>query len=84
MGWPGIVVLGAAVGLIGWWLHPLRRASRAPMAAALLLGVAAACAAKMAGNVSGFFHDGDTLEWPVCMAAALAVVAVAVGLCSRR
>jgi hypothetical protein len=52
--------------------------------AALLLGVAAACAAKIGGSVSGLFYDGDTLEWPVCTAAALAVVAVTVGLLSRR
>ena len=46
MGWPGIVVLGAAVGIFGWWLHPLRRASRARAWGALLAGVAAACAAS--------------------------------------
>jgi hypothetical protein len=84
MGWPGIVVLGIAVGLLGWWLHPLRRASRARLWTAVLAGLAAACAAKLAGNVTGLFYDGDTLEWPACTAAALLAVAVTVGLFSRR
>jgi hypothetical protein len=84
MGWPGIAVLGVVVGLVGWWLHPLRRASRARLLVAVLVGLAAACAAKMAGNVTSLFYDGDTLEWPVCTAAALLAVAVTVGLFSRR
>jgi hypothetical protein len=40
--------------------------------------------ARLAGNVVGLFHDGDTLEWPVCTAIALIAVAVTVGLFSRR
>lgn len=84
MGWPGIVVLGLAVGLAGWWLHPLRRSSRAGASIALIAGVVAAAAAKMAGNVSGLFHDGDTLEWPVCTGLALIAVALTVALASRR
>ncbi|TKC90868.1 hypothetical protein FAZ69_05690 [Trinickia terrae] len=84
MGWPGIVVLGAVVGFAGWWLHPLRRAGRVRPWLAVLIGLAAAAAAKMAGNATGLFHDGDTLEWPVCTAASLLAVAVTVGLFSRR
>jgi hypothetical protein len=84
MGWPGIVVLGVAIGLAGWWLHPLRRASRARWWMALLVGVLGAAVARMAGNVTGLFHDGDTLEWPVCTAIALIAVAATVGLLSRR
>ncbi|WP_206951002.1 hypothetical protein [Trinickia acidisoli] len=84
MGWPGIIVLGIAIALAGWWLHPLRRLSRAGLSIALIAGVAAAAAAKMAGDVSGLFHDGETLEWPVCTGIALLAVAVAVGLARRR
>lgn len=84
MGWPGIIVLGGAIGLAGWWLHPLRRSSRARWWAALLAGVLGAAVARMAGNVTGLFHDGEMLEWPVCTAVALIVVAVTVGLLSRR
>ena len=84
MGWPGILVLGVVIGLAGWWLHPLRRASHAPWWAALLAGVLGASVARMAGNVTGLFHDGDMLEWPVCTAVALIAVAVTVGLFSRR
>ena len=84
MGWPGIVVLGLAIGLAGWWLHPLRRSSRARWWMALLAGVLGAVVARMAGNVTGLFHDGDTLEWPVCTAIALIAVAATVGLLSRR
>jgi uncharacterized membrane protein YeaQ/YmgE (transglycosylase-associated protein family) len=84
MGWPGIVVLGVVIGLAGWWLHPLRRASRARWWLALLAGVVGASVARMAGNVTGLFHDGGTLEWPVCAALALIAVAATVGLLSRR
>jgi hypothetical protein len=84
MGWSGIVVLGLAIGFAGWWLHPLRRASRARWWVALVAGLLGAGVARMAGNVTGLFHDGDTLEWPVCTAVALIAVAVTVGLFSRR
>jgi hypothetical protein len=98
MGWIGIVVLGAAVGVAGWWLHPLRnpgspgspgsRGARSRrgtrIAVAIAAGVAGAALAKMAGSVTGLFLDGDTLEWPVCTAAALVAVAVTAGLASRR
>jgi hypothetical protein len=76
--------LGAAIGLAGWWLHPLRRASRARWWVALLAGVLGAIVARMAGNVIGLFHDGEILEWPVCTAVAMIAVAVTVGLLSRR
>lgn len=84
MGWPGVIVLGLAVGLAGWWFHPLRRMSRARLLIALLAGIVAAAAAKMAGDVSGLFHDGETLEWPVCVGLALIAVALTVGLSARR
>ncbi|MEX3789922.1 hypothetical protein [Paraburkholderia sp. BR14374] len=84
MGWPGILVLGVVIGLAGWWLHPLRRVSRARWWAALLAGVLGVSVARMAGNATGLFHDGDMLEWPVCTAVALIAVAVTVGLFSRR
>ncbi|MFT4068861.1 hypothetical protein [Paraburkholderia sp.] len=84
MGWPGILVLGAAIGIAGWWLHPLRRANRARWWIALVAGVLGASIARMAGNVTGLFHDGDILEWPVCTAVALIAVAMTVGLLSRR
>ena len=84
MGWPGIVLLGAVIGLAGWWLHPLRRAGRARIWGALLAGVLGAAFANLAGSVTGLFHDGDTLEWPVCTAVAVIAVAVTVGLFSRR
>ncbi|PMS20871.1 hypothetical protein C0Z18_10090 [Trinickia dabaoshanensis] len=84
MGWAGIVVLGLAVGLAGWWLHPLRRSSRAGLPAAWVAGVVAAAAAKMLGDVSGLFHDGETLQWPVCTGFALVAVALTVALGCRR
>lgn len=83
MGWPGIVLLGAVIGLVGWRLHPSCRASRMRWFAAILIGVIAAGAAKMAGNIAGLFYDGGVLEWPVCTAVAFITVAVAVALASR-
>jgi uncharacterized membrane protein YeaQ/YmgE (transglycosylase-associated protein family) len=84
MGWLGIVVLGAVIGLSGWRLHPRYRATRMRGFVAVVIGVIAAAAAKMAGNLSGLFYDGGVLEWPLCTAAAFAAVALAVALVSRR
>lgn len=84
MGWPGIIWVGVAVGFAGWWLHPLRRSSRARWWLALLAGVLGAAFARMAGNVTGLFHDGDMLEWPLSTIVALLAVAATVGLLSRR
>ncbi|TAL92238.1 MAG: hypothetical protein EPN73_26005 [Paraburkholderia sp.] len=84
MGWTGIVILGAVVGLVGGWLHPLRRGGRVRIPVALVAGVVGAVVAAMAGNVAGLFHDGDTLEWLACTSVALIAVAVTVGLLSRR
>ncbi|WP_323123114.1 hypothetical protein [Burkholderia alba] len=84
MNWFGIVVLGMAVGLLGGWLHPLRRIRRGSVWKAVAAGVLAAAAAKMAGNVSGLFYDGETLEWPVCTGVAFLAVALTVSLSSRR
>ncbi|MDR6379333.1 hypothetical protein J2776_006057 [Paraburkholderia caledonica] len=80
-------MLGAAIGIAGWWLHPLRRlnrSSRARLWVAVLAGIVGASVARMAGNVIGLFHDGETLEWPVCTAIAMIAVAVTVGSLSRR
>ncbi|CAG4927804.1 hypothetical protein [Paraburkholderia saeva] len=84
MGWTGIAILGAVVGLVGGWLHPLRRAGRGRIVVALVAGIVGAVVAAMAGNVTGLFHDGDTLEWLACTSVALIAVAVTVGLLSRR
>ncbi len=84
MGWTGVVVLGVVIGLAGWWAHPLRRTTRVAPWLAAALGVAASALALMAGNVTNLFHDGDTLEWPVCTGFALVVVALAVGVFRRR
>jgi hypothetical protein len=84
MGWPGITVLGAVIGLAGWRLHPLYRTSRVRWYVVVLVGVLAAGAAKMAGNEAGLFYDGGVLEWPLSTAVALLAVAVAVALAARR
>jgi hypothetical protein len=84
MGWPGTFFLALAVALAGWWLHPLRRARRAGLLVAAVAAIAGAACAKMAGDVSGLFHDGETLQWPVCTGLALVAVALAVGLAPRR
>jgi hypothetical protein len=87
MGWPGIVFLGFVVALAGWWLHPLRRANPKRIGrvwVAGLAGILAAIVAKMLGNLTGVFHDGDSLEWLACALFALVAVTVSVGLAMRR
>ncbi|MFX1673405.1 hypothetical protein PWR63_14235 [Paraburkholderia sp. A2WS-5] len=87
MGWAGIVVLSLVVGFAGWFLHPLRRVS-GPSGSGLALAVAAALAgaalAKAAGRATGLFYDGELLEWPVCTAVAVVLVAGLVALRARR
>ena len=80
----GIIVLGKAVGLFGTLLHPMRRAGRPAWWVAVLVGIAGAGAARIAGNLSGLFYDGETLEWPVCTGVAFLAVAVTVALAARR
>lgn len=84
MGWAGIAVLGLVVGFAGWWLHPRRARGPGGLVVALLAALAGALLANAAGRVSGAFFDGETLQWPVCTAAALVAVTVAVGLRTRR
>ncbi|KVZ03911.1 hypothetical protein [Burkholderia ubonensis] len=84
MNWFGIIVLGTAVGLFGRGLHPLRRTGRPAWWDVALVGIAGAAAAKMAGNLSGLFYDGETLEWPVCTGVAFVAVALTVALAARR
>jgi uncharacterized membrane protein YeaQ/YmgE (transglycosylase-associated protein family) len=82
MSWLGIVVLGIVVGVAGRWLHPMR--TRGGFALAIVAGVAGTVLARLAGRVTGLFHDGELLEWPACTALALAFVAAAVALRARR
>ena len=87
MGWPGIVFLGLVVGLAAGWLHPLRRLVSRPFGrlwAAGLAGIVAAMIAKMLGNITGAFHDGESLEWLACVLFALVAGTVTVGLAARR
>ena len=87
MGWPGILFLGLVIGLAGGWLHPLRRSVSKPFGrlwAAGLVGIVAAAVAKMLGNITGAFHDGDSLEWLSCALLALVAVTVTVGMAARR
>jgi uncharacterized membrane protein YeaQ/YmgE (transglycosylase-associated protein family) len=84
MGWSGIVVLGVVVGVAGRWLHPMRTRARDGFALAIVAGVAGAVLARLAGRVTGLFHDGELLEWPACTALALTFVAAAVALRARR
>ncbi|KVG75977.1 hypothetical protein [Burkholderia ubonensis] len=84
MNWFGIIVLGTAVGLFGRGLHPLRRTGRPAWWVVALVGIAGAAAAKTAGNLSGLFYDGETLEWPVCTGVAFVAVALTVALAARR
>lgn len=84
MGWPGIVVLGIVVGVAGRWLHPMRSGARGGLMLAIAAGVLGAVLARLAGRVTGLFHDGELLEWPVCTALALVFVAAAVALRARR
>jgi uncharacterized membrane protein YeaQ/YmgE (transglycosylase-associated protein family) len=87
MGWSGIVFLGFVIGCAGWWLHPLRRSGAKRSGRfwlAVVTAILGAVVAKMLGNLTGAFHDGDSLEWLTCALVALVAVTVAVGLAARR
>lgn len=85
MGWWGTAVLGAAIGIAGWRFHPaaLERRGAGTLVAAIIAALAAV-AAKFAGNVSGAFSDGQSLEWMATVLAAIAAVAVFGRLRARR
>ncbi len=82
MGWFGTALLEAAIGFAGWRFHPSRGARRP----GLVVGAAvlAALAVKLAGNASGAFSDGQSLEWLATVFAAIAVVAWLGGTRGRR
>jgi uncharacterized membrane protein YeaQ/YmgE (transglycosylase-associated protein family) len=84
MGWTGVVIIGAVVGFLSWWLHPLRHGVRRGFLRAVMAGLAAAVFANAAGRLSGAFFDGELLQWPVCVAVALVAGAVIAGLSFRR
>ncbi|HTH62333.1 MAG TPA: hypothetical protein VL689_19550 [Paraburkholderia sp.] len=84
MGWSGIVILGAVIGFFAWWLHPLRRGERRGLLRALIAGITGAVLANAAGRLSGAFYDGELLQWPICMAVALAAAAVVSGVSFSR
>jgi uncharacterized membrane protein YeaQ/YmgE (transglycosylase-associated protein family) len=84
MGWTGIAILGAAIGVVGWWLHPLRNGARRGVLGAMIAGVTGAVLANAAGRLTGAFFDGELLQWPVCTVVALVATAVIAGLSFRQ
>jgi uncharacterized membrane protein YeaQ/YmgE (transglycosylase-associated protein family) len=74
MGWLGTVFVGAIVGLVGWQLH--RRRARSSLSWWLALGMTALAAvtAKLAGNLSGLFYDGQMLEWLASVLSAIVAI----------
>jgi len=76
MGWVGTIFLGAVVGLSGWWLQRPRSRADMRLWLVVVLAAAAAAIAKLAGNLTGFFYDGQTLEWLATVLAAIATVTV--------
>jgi len=82
MGWFGTAFVGAVIGLFGWKLHRAR--DRFRLWHAVALGAAAATVAKLAGNLSGAFYDGQTLEWLVSVLVAIFAVAVLGGLFRKK
>lgn len=84
MGWIGTVILGAVVGVVAWWLHPLRNGARRGFLRALIAGVTGAVLANAAGRLTGAFYDGELLQWPICIGTALIAAAVIAGLSFRH
>ncbi len=83
MGWIGTIFLGAVVGLSGWWLQRPRARAGMRLWLVVVLAAAAAVVAKLAGNLTGFFYDGQTLEWLATVLAAIATVTVLGSVAAR-
>lgn len=82
MGWLGTAFIGAVIGWFGWQWHPAREMFKRWMAIAASVG--GACLAKLAGNLSGLFYDGQTLEWLASVLVAVAVVILLGRVATRR
>jgi len=77
MGWFGTAILAAVIGIAGSRFHPSARSGRRPgTLVAVVVAVLAALLVKLAGNASGAFSDGQTLEWLATVLAAIVAVAV--------
>jgi hypothetical protein len=83
MGWIGTIFLGAVVGLSGWWLQRPRVRADLRLWLVVVSAAAAAVIAKLAGNLTGFFYDGQTLEWLATVLAAIATVTVLGSVAAR-
>ena len=83
MGWVGTIFLGAVVGLSGWWLQRPRARADMRLWLVVVLAAAAAVIAKLAGNLTGLFYDGQTLEWLATVLAAIATVTVLGSVAAR-
>jgi len=82
MGWFGTAFVGAVIGLFGWKLHRAR--DRFRLWLAVVLAAVAATVAKLAGNLSGAFYDGQTVEWLASVLVAIFAVAVLGGLFRKK
>ncbi|MGI4816112.1 MAG: hypothetical protein ACRYG5_19025 [Janthinobacterium lividum] len=84
MGAFGTAFVGAVIGVVALWLHPMRPFAVHWTRTWPLMAVTAAVAAlvaKYAGNLSGLFLDGQLLEWSsAVLAAIVAATLVGVGL----
>jgi hypothetical protein len=77
MGWLGTALLAAVVGFAGWRFHPNASSLGRPRGVlTVAIAVVAALIVKLAGNASGAFVDGQTLEWLATVVAAIVVVAL--------
>jgi len=82
MGWLGTAWIGAVIGGLGWRWHPARGLFKLWLSVAAC--AAGACLAKLAGNLSGLFYDGQSLEWLTSVLVAVIVVALLGRAATRR
>ena len=82
MGPLGTLLVGALVGCVGGLRHPAGRARRVWRTTAI--AAAAALAAKYAGDATGTFSDGQSVEWLASVAAAALAAALIAGFSAGK
>lgn len=78
----GTFVVGMLVGLVAWWMFPIRGGMS--LLVALAAGALGAALAFYGGRATHLFVDGQIMAWAAIIVGAVLMVGVAAAFHKRR